>query len=264
MNEFSPTSDRSAPVNGETRDWFYRIGDRERGPMNLSQLTDLVASSGEVANEIEVRQGNVGEWVPYERIDAVTAKRLQAGRSAIGSPAPAVARESPRIPAATSIPAPPRLNSTRSITERFHLNWQIAWQIAVGVLVWAGVNVVLWNAFDPLQSQERKYYKTLTEAAQKARSAREQGLVGAERSRLAKSVLEEVKPMIADLNKSASASEPIRQHLLWAAKDQLPKLFSENTKELKECDGIFQWHMYEVGRRLGYNVSRPATSISFQ
>lgn len=80
MNGCSPTPERSPPANGESRDWFYRLGDRERGPMTLSQLTDLVASSGEVANEIAVRRGTAGEWVPYESVDSATALRLHSGR----------------------------------------------------------------------------------------------------------------------------------------------------------------------------------------
>ena len=44
---------------------------------------------------------------------------------------------------------------------------------------------------------------------------------GAERGRNAASVTKEVKPIIEAFKKTANASDPIQQHLLWAAKDQL-------------------------------------------
>jgi hypothetical protein len=138
---------------------------------------------------------------------------------------------------------------------------RVDWPLVVGVLVWVGLNVVLWNVLDPFQGTEHRYFQIVSDAAQKAREARTQGLDEAARGRLAASVAKELKPIVEDLKKTANASDPIRQHLLWAAKDQLPKLFSASGKELAECDNIFQRHMYEAGRRLGINVSRPATSV---
>ena len=89
-------------------------------------------------------------------------------------------------------------------------------------------------------------------------------LDGAERGRIAASVAKEIKPIVEALKKTANASDPIQQHLLWAAKDQLPKLFSADGKVLGQCDAIFQRHMYEAGRRLGVDVSLPPTSVVIQ
>jgi hypothetical protein len=257
MNEFSPTLGRSSnsnhpSANGESDDWYYRIGERERGPMTLAQLTDLVASSGDVAREIVVRQHADGDWVPYEDVDATTARRLHADRSPSPAKAPA-ARGDVR----------PRADAVRALEPGLNLGGRIRadWPLVVGVLAWVGLNVVLWNVLDPFQGTERKYYQIVSDAAQKAHEARAQGLDEAARGRLAASVTKELKPIVEDLKKSANASDPIRQHLLWAAKDQLPKLFSASGKELGECDKIFQRHMYEAGRRLGIDVPRPATSV---
>jgi hypothetical protein len=136
------------------------------------------------------------------------------------------------------------------------------WPIVAGVLVWAGVNLVLWNVLDPFRRTENRYFQILTNAAQKARDA--QALDAGERGRIAASVVEEIKPIVEDLKKSANASEPVRQHLLWAGKDHLPRLFSASGKELSECDGIFQRHMYEAGRRLGIDVPRPESQVVLQ
>jgi hypothetical protein len=265
MTEINPTSAHSSPTNGHefndnARDWYYRIGERERGPLTLSQLKELVASSGEVARDIVVRHHAEGEWVPYESIDAVTAKRLRDDRTDSKPPRVAVAADQVVDRAAAESSASPSSAAKTSFRQLIRLDWQIA----AGVLVWAVVNLALWSFLDPYRSTEHKYYETLADAAKKAHDARTQGLDAAERGRMAASVVKSIKPIVEDLKKTANSSEPIRQHLLWAAKDQLPKLFSANGKELDECEGIFQRHMYEAGRRLGIEVERPGTQIVFQ
>jgi len=262
MNEINATPGRSSPENGppsneDVRDWYYRIGDRERGPMTLAQLTDLVASSGDLAREIVVRHHADGEWIPYEAVDVATARRLHADRSTRPSQAFAAAHGDAPSHAVAVRAASHGLKPKMNLRGRIRADWPIV----VAVLVWAAANVAVWNVLDPLQSTERRYFQILSDAAQKARDARAQGLDQADRGRIAASVIQEIKPIVADLKKTASASEPIRQHLLWAAKDQLPKLFSANGKELDECDAIFQRHMYEAGRRLGIDVPRPPTSV---
>ncbi len=216
-----------------------------------------MASSGDVAREIEVRQHPDGEWVPYASIDAATAKRLRDDRSDSTPPRVAAARgqDADRfgtVPSASTRPA-------RKTSFRERLRWD--WPIAAGVLVWAIINVVLWNVLDPRHSTEHKYFQAIADAARKAHDAHAQGLDAAARGRMAASVVQSIKPIVDDLKRTANAADPIRQHLLWAAKDQLPKLFSANGKELDECEGIFQRHMYEAGRRLGIDVSRPPTSV---
>jgi hypothetical protein len=258
-NEISPTPGHFSNANEESHDWYYRIGERERGPMALVQLTDLVASSGDLAREIMVRHHAEGEWVPYEAVDATTARRLHADRSTRPAQAPA-ARGDARLDNVGSQAPAPTLKWRPNFRGRIHWNWRIA----AGVLVWAGVNVALWSVLDPFHRTERKYFDVLTKAAQQARDARAKGLDDASRGRIAAAAIQEIKPIVEDLKKTANASEPIRQHLLWAAKDQLPRLFSASGKELNECDGIFQRHMYEAGRRLGIDVPRPETQISFQ
>jgi hypothetical protein len=262
MSEIDPSSGRRSPSNGRgesesARDWYYRIGERERGPLTLVQLTELVASSGDVAREIEVRHYPDGEWVPYESIDATTAKRLRDDRSDWKPPRVADARgqdagRSGAVPSSSTF-------SARKTS--FHERLRLDWPIAAGVLVLAVVNVVLWIVLDPYRRTERKYFETLANAAQKAHDARAQGINGTARGRMAAAVVQSIKPIVDDLKQTANSSDPVRQHLLWAAKDQLPKLFSADGKELDECERIFQRHMYEAGRRLGIEVSRPATSV---
>jgi hypothetical protein len=259
MNEISPNPNRPAAANGQgatddSRDWYYRLGERERGPLTLVQLKDLVASSGEMAREIVVRRHADGEWMPYEAVDAATARRLHADRP-IRPPNATVA-------ANAALPSE-SMSSPASFAKRgpgFVGKLRLNREIVAGALIWAGVNLVLWYVLDPFHRTENRYFQALSRASQKAHDARALG--SADRGRIAAAVIQEVKPIVEELKKTANASDPIRQHLLWAGKDQLPRLFSAEGKGLKECEGIYQRHLYEAGRRLGIDVARPATQVT--
>jgi hypothetical protein len=249
MTRISPTPGRSAVTEDVSRDWYYRMGERERGPMALAQLTDLVSSCGDLAREIVVRKHADGDWIPYETIDSVTARRLHPGSSAARKD---IAAHKHAVQAAS----PPR-SAKVGVAQRIRTNWPIV----AGALVFCILNFIVWNVLDPFQRTERRYFEIVSAGAQKARDARAQGLDETARGRIAASVAKELKPIVADLKKSATPSDPIRQHLLWAAKDQLPKLFGARGKELDECDAIFQRHLYEAGSRLGIDVPEPPTSV---
>jgi uncharacterized protein DUF4339 len=248
----------AASENGRSLDWYYRIGDRERGPMTLEEIKNLVAASGELARTVEVRQHADGAWIPYEAVDDITARRLHADHSNASRP-PAVARPTARSGDGDRSAIRPRLDA-KALGERLRRNWPIG----AGLLVLAALNLAFWFFLDPFYSTERRYLQVLTEAGQKARDARANGLDGAERTRISAAVVRDVKPMVESLKKSAAASQPIRQHLLWAAENELPKLFSGSGNELEQSDAIFQRHLHEAGRLMGIDLPQPPTSVVFK
>lgn len=248
----------AAPENGRSHDWYYRIGDRERGPMTLDEIKDIVAASGELARTVSVRQHADGAWVAYEAVDDATARRLHADHSNPSRPSVAV-RPTARPGGGDGSAILPRFDA-KALGERLRSNWPIG----AGLLGLAAFNVALWFFLDPFYSTERRYLQVLTEAGQKARDARAKGLDGAERARLSATVVRDVKPMVESLRKTATASQPIRQHLLWAAENQLPKLFSGSGNELEQSDAIFQRHLHEAGRLMGIELPQPPTSVVFK
>ena len=132
--------------------------------MTLSQLTDLVATSGEMAREIVVKHHADGDWVPYESVDPETAKRLHADRVTVAAPAVATAvrNDSAKTSVARSVSA--SVKPRRSLGEILSANRLVVG----GVAVWLCCNVALWYALDPLRRTERGYFQTVSDAAQKA------------------------------------------------------------------------------------------------
>ncbi len=251
------TDRRTDSENGRSPDWYYRLGERERGPMTLEEIKDLVAASGETARTVSVRQHADGAWMPYESIDAVTAGRRHADRP--NPSPPATVRPIARPGGGGGRQFSSRL-SKQTVREVIRRNRPIV----VGVVVLAAVNGLLWYLLDPFYTTERRYLTALAEAAKKAHDARTNGLDAGERAKIAKSVVQDMKPMVEALKKTANASQPIRQHLLWAADNQLPKLFAGNSKELDQSDAIFQRHLYEAGRLMGIEMPQPETSVVFK
>ena len=250
-----PRTEDAAAENGRSPDWYYRIGERERGPITLEELKGLVAASGEMARTVAVRKHADGAWVPYEVVDNVTARRLQADRSSPSLP-PAAVRPIAR-PGNGGGPAIRSRPDGKSLGERLRPYWPIGAALAALAIF----NLALWLFLDPYYATERRYLNVLSAAAQKARDARARGLDGGERARLSATTVRDIKPIVESLRTTASSSEPIRQHLLWAAENQLPKLFSQSGKELEQSDAIFQRHLHEAGRLMGIDLPQPPTSV---
>ena len=134
------------------------------------------------------------------------------------------------------------------------------WDIIAECGVWLAVNAIVVGLWYCENHTEHKYYQFLSHAAQKARDARTKGLKDEERGRISKTIRDEAKPMIEDLRLTASSSDPVRQHLLSAARDHLAKLFGETGADVEREDRIFEEHLYEAGLGLGLDVRPPARS----
>ena len=56
--------------------------------------------------------------------------------------------------------------------------------------------------------------------------------------------------MVSDLKKSASATEPIRQQLLWSARDLIPRTFGPRTKERDDVERRLKEYLDGAERQL--------------
>jgi hypothetical protein len=105
------------------------------------------------------------------------------------------------------------------------------------------INAVVLVSWSRSYATERKYFATLRslEAEMDALQVRDPS--PREWAALRARVKETLAPIVQDLKKQASASEPVRQHLLWAARDQLPRLIGTRTPEMEELERLYKRHM---------------------
>jgi len=223
--------------------WYYRLDGREHGPLTLAALQELVGTSGETAAAIDVRQGSEGAWVSFAAAFNV----------------PTLAHAPPRDVSMPRVSAPlgsgvgladQRSQHTqrrqRSLRQWFRENAGIA----IAVVVWIGANVVYLGVWSQSYRTERRYFASLRELEGEVHSLQEQNASQEEWSALRSRAKGTLEPMVSDLKKSANASEPIRQHLLWAARDQFPKLIGPKTAEMKGPQRLYEQHMNLVEQEL--------------
>lgn len=227
--------------------WYYKLDDREHGPIPIEELKSLAAVSGETANEIVVRSGRSGEWIALGSL---------AGEYAVP--------EGDRPPHSTpSLDTPERATSPAS---RFRARPRTA--MTVGRLAWlrrnldllaaavlfVAINAILLAMSQPRNSEERRYLEILRGLHQEIGQLQRRGATAAEWQELRLRSERKLQPVLADLERTASATNPIRQHLLWAGRDHLLEMLSQAaptpTTTTDDDTAAFEQHLDWVEARL--------------
>jgi hypothetical protein len=128
--------------------------------------------------------------------------------------------------------------------------------LLVGILIWGILNIGVVIAWSDPYSTERQYVTTMRQLEEEGNSLRSRGASAQEWKAFRTKSERTLAPIVADLNKSASASQPLRQHLLWVARDHLPKLIRPDRPD-DEVVRLYSNHMQVVEQELGF----PATSL---
>jgi hypothetical protein len=213
---------KDAPIPpGE--EWYYDLDGRVHGPLARADLEELLNGSGETGLQVRVRRGADGPWRPFRTVSAapVSIPRSQPDWAAGDLPA-------------RSAPAPrPRLSVGKgSLGDLLRSNWDLC----AGLVVWLLLNgfFLLW--FQDPYSRERSYLQTLRTISSEVHELREKSASEAEWRAFAQRTQVALDPIVRDLKKSANASEPAKQQLLWAARDLTPRILGPRTKERDEFD----------------------------
>jgi hypothetical protein len=122
--------------------------------------------------------------------------------------------------------------------------------IAIGLAALVLVNVVVLGYWSQLHRTERRYLATLRQLDGEIHALQSRNPSQDEWGSLRARVTGTLAPVVDDLKKTASASAPIRQHLLGAARDQLPRLVAPRSAEMKEPERLYEQHMRFVEQEL--------------
>jgi hypothetical protein len=136
--------------------------------------------------------------------------------------------------------------SSGGFRELVHAHWDIG--AAVGA--WVLLNVAFLSFWPQSYSRERQYLQTLEAINAEVQDLRHKPTTDAEWSQFAQRSRTALEPIVKDLKKSASASEPVRQQLLWASRDVIPRTFGPRNKERDEQDRMARKYLDGVERQL--------------
>jgi hypothetical protein len=228
-----------SPQSDEPPDeWYYQLDGRTHGPLTLGALVNLIGSSGETAHDVVVRQGPDGTWAPFNSLPGIGSSSASAT---------AICKRGDQS-AGTAFPT----TVGRGVTPRHTIREFIRdnRELAIVVAVWLGINGALLVAWTQSYATERKYFATLRSLEAESKELQTGSATAQDWKAFRDRVKRTLAPMVADLKRRASASEPIRQHLLWAARDQFPKCAQPGTRENSESERLYQRHMQVVEQEL--------------
>jgi hypothetical protein len=226
---------RQAPLSpGE--EWYYELDGRTHGPLPRTDLEDLLNRSGDTADDVRVRRGPDGPWIPF--------------RSTSMRDRPSVASFSKPV---AEIPA----NERRSVSQRPGILSQgvgglIRDQrgVLAAVAAWLLLNILFIALWPEPYSRERHYLETLRAIEAEKQLLRAKPASESEWQEFAQRTRSDLAPIVKDLQKSASAAQPIRQQLFWSARDLVPRTLGPRTKERDDVERRLRQYLDTVEREL--------------
>jgi hypothetical protein len=151
---------------------------------------------------------------------------------------------SPDRQAASSKTLPRRPEGFKSLIVRH-------WDVAAAIGVWLLLNALFLLFWPEQYARERRYLETLQNVVAEVDRLRSSSASGKEWQELAKNSREQLAPIVRDLEKSANSSEPVRQQLLWSARDLAPKIIGPQDKERDERERRLKQYLEGANRALG-------------
>lgn len=229
--------------------WYLRHRGVEHGPMEFAELAHLI-ELGRLTAQDEVRCGENGAWQPAAEVCDVA----EPGRSPplTGDMAALAAA----VPVARSGSARPIMRRSFGRRWRSRLGgWRWRWRavpLRVRLTAAGGVGLTVFAAL-VLASGHRDLddYARLVSLWNEHRQLRSRQAAPAEWQDFADRVQRETRPMIARLEKTAGARRPLQQHLLWAARDCLPRAMTEARERPSRSEHLLARHLGEVEALLG-------------
>lgn len=227
---------KDAPIPpGEA--WYYELDGRSHGPISWTDLEELLSRSGETALEVRVRRGVDGPWTQFRAAPGASGS---AGTKGSNWEAPAWSSEASR-PRQLQTPAP--RGEVRGLLSTH-------WDIGVAIVVWIVLNVS-YLAWPQAHSAERRYLQSLRAIENEVRDLRAKPNSDAEWHALADRSRATLAPIVSDLKKSASSSDPVKQQLLWSARDLIPRTIGPRTKERDDTERRLKEYLDGAERELG-------------
>jgi hypothetical protein len=213
-------------------EWYYELDGRPHGPLSRTDLEELLNHSGETASDVRVRQGADGVWKAFRERPTAAAASTAEARQWSGAPSPLPQESMPRSSVA------PRGSLLRH------------WDIGAAVGAWILLNVLFFCWPDPY-AHERQYLQTLRGIQAEGQELRTRSAADGEWHQFAERTNAALVPIVNDLKKSASSSEPVRQQLLWSARDLIPRMLGPQTKERLEQEQRLKQYLDSAQRELG-------------
>jgi hypothetical protein len=129
-----------------------------------------------------------------------------------------------------NVPSVPRGEARLMADDWYFIRWRKHADLLVAMLLFVALNAILFATMKPPYAEERKSLATLLDIRDELRVLQMRAATDAEWLDFRSKSERTLAPIIADLEKTASADQPIRQHLLWAGRDNLREMLAQGER----------------------------------
>ncbi len=132
--------------------------------------------------------------------------------------------------------------------------------LTIGVLIDTGVMSEFLREFQRRQGEQRlaEYVMLLKNHFAAVQALREAGVSAEVWKQEAERMLVAHKPIVQEMNRTASRREPIRQHILWALRDRFPEMLANGRLEVTEAEISVARHIQQAENLLQASGINPA------
>jgi hypothetical protein len=224
----------ASPPGEDAAEWYYQLNGRSHGPLTFAELMELVGSCGETASDVAVRKGMRAAWVPFVSL-------LGTRPSCVPAPLLGSARSTQIVTA---------LHDFAGSSIEFRFNTRNNRDVVIAVALWLMFNFMVIILWPRPHASERKYVLAIRRLEAQVKELRASHASSRDWKSLHAHVEQTLGPIVRDLRANASASTPIRQRLLWAARDEFPRLAGPRSTQTDDAERLYELHMQFIERQL--------------
>lgn len=230
--------------SSESTYWYVMLDTRQIGPMTFSRLRQM-ARQGTLAAETQVRKGESGKWIDAGSVEGVF----------FAAPIPS---STMTVPASQEPEPPGRLAYFAiSLRDRVQIACSgvvdgiagqlrfvraaVSWIALIAVMV--GLVVILIRNFPQFWFRASDPLETYTSLWDELKEKRTGKVSSAEWDSFAARARDELSPIVARLERIASADNRVAQQLLWAGRDYFPKMLDDARSNVSESEQRFDYHL---------------------
>lgn len=243
--------------------WYFRHHGETFGPYDRRSLRDVIVSAG-IRAGLELRRSSQCHWLTIPIVGKLI-ERIDAGLPPISTesdvesdlpsrypvtPRSTVTQRSEVHPSQAPVSAQRAKRRYKTPFLRSFARKEII-VFAAMLLIWLTVNAVVVGSYAGSHAMERAYSREIQLISDEFQQSRRCTATDLEWDALQSRAEATLSPIVRELSKSADTKNPIRQHLLWAARDYMPKMLRDARLKPSEAEQLFERHMEESRRLLG-------------
>lgn len=220
--------------------WYYRLGDKEWGPVLVSRLRQL-AHSGKLTSSDFVRKGKYGPWMAADSITEIGAKPRIVDEVIDSSTLCDTRSNSASVSANDIVEF-----ATRLVTDHLSIIWwtvadhivlarKIAGYFALVAIIAVGLRMVaMSHVFDrPASSNSYQTCQTLWAELRQLRADHANDAAWGE---FVERGSAQLRIIVGRLKREASSDDREKQMLLWASRDCLPQMFLDAREAVSQAE----------------------------